>query len=131
MVEVDAELERLKAHTRNARKRLSIRFGRDTPVHCRGKWTFEARQNHGLRAPGLMSFALAAIESGYKGDLPPPLPPRTKWTRRVPHPVLIGHAAYKGDLIDGMMMRPPASLAAARARWPPGALYSTAELALW
>jgi hypothetical protein len=24
---------------------------------------------------------------------PPPLPPRTKWTRRVPHPVLIGHAA--------------------------------------
>ena len=29
-------------------------------------------------------------------DMPertPPLPPRTKWTRRVPHPVLIGHAA--------------------------------------
>jgi len=24
---------------------------------------------------------------------PPPLFPRTKWTRRVPHPVLIGHAA--------------------------------------
>jgi len=24
---------------------------------------------------------------------PPPLTPRTKWTRRVPHPVLIGHAA--------------------------------------
>jgi hypothetical protein len=23
----------------------------------------------------------------------PPPPPRTKWTRRVPHPVLIGHAA--------------------------------------
>ena len=23
----------------------------------------------------------------------PPLPSRTKWTRRVPHPVLIGHAA--------------------------------------
>ena len=23
---------------------------------------------------------------------PPPPPPRTKWTRRVPHPVLIGHA---------------------------------------
>ena len=22
-----------------------------------------------------------------------PAPPRTKWTRRVPHPVLIGHAA--------------------------------------
>ena len=29
------------------------------------------------------------------GGLPPPPPPpsRTKWTRRVPHPVLIGHAA--------------------------------------
>ena len=25
--------------------------------------------------------------------LPPPPPSRTKWTRRVPHPVLIGHAA--------------------------------------
>jgi hypothetical protein len=24
---------------------------------------------------------------------PPHPPPRTKWTRRVPHPVLIGHAA--------------------------------------
>ena len=24
---------------------------------------------------------------------PPPPPPRTNWTRRVPHPVLIGHAA--------------------------------------
>ena len=24
---------------------------------------------------------------------PPPTPPRTKWTRRVPHPVLIGHTA--------------------------------------
>ena len=31
----------------------------------------------------------------------PPSPPSTKWTRRVPHPVLIGHAAsftpYKSD----------------------------------
>jgi hypothetical protein len=24
---------------------------------------------------------------------PPPAPPGTKWTRRVPHPVPIGHAA--------------------------------------
>ena len=24
---------------------------------------------------------------------PPPLPPRTKWTRRVPHPVLTGHVS--------------------------------------
>ena len=27
-----------------------------------------------------------------RGGIPPP-PPCTKWTRRVPHPVLIGHAA--------------------------------------
>ena len=27
------------------------------------------------------------------GTLPPPPPLRTKWTRRVPHLVLIGHAA--------------------------------------
>jgi len=27
------------------------------------------------------------------GSVPPPSFPRTKWTRRVPHPVLIGHAA--------------------------------------
>ena len=26
-------------------------------------------------------------------SFPPPRPLRTKWTRRVPHPVLIGHAA--------------------------------------
>ena len=34
---------------------------------------------------------------------PPPSPPRTKWTRRVPHPVLIGHAAShprKSDLSE-------------------------------
>ena len=28
-----------------------------------------------------------------RADTPPPPPPRTEWTRRVPHPVLIGHAA--------------------------------------
>jgi hypothetical protein len=33
----------------------------------------------------------AALSKGL-GFHPPP-PPRTKWTRRVPHPVLIGHAA--------------------------------------
>ena len=25
-------------------------------------------------------------------------PPRTRWTRRVPHPVLIGHAASQQDM---------------------------------
>jgi hypothetical protein len=44
---------------------------------------------------------VAAVKGYYKditkefngvGDKVAP-PPRTKWTRRVPHPVLIGHAA--------------------------------------
>jgi hypothetical protein len=39
------------------------------------------------RSPGLLASFDAAAE-----DSPPPFP-RTKWTRRVPHPVLIGHAA--------------------------------------
>jgi hypothetical protein len=30
-----------------------------------------------------------------------PPPPRTKWTRRVPHPVLIGHAAVRARLSQG------------------------------
>ena len=29
----------------------------------------------------------------------PPPPPRTKWTRRVPHPVLIGHAASLSQVV--------------------------------
>ena len=38
--------------------------------------------------------ALAQIAAGPPPALSsPPPPPRTKWTRRVPHPVLIGHAA--------------------------------------
>ena len=35
----------------------------------------------------------AAEEGTAGGNPPPPLPSRTTWTRRVPHPVLIGHAA--------------------------------------
>jgi len=34
-----------------------------------------------------------AVSRPRGGGFPPPPPPRTKWTRRVPHPVLIGHAA--------------------------------------
>ena len=42
---------------------------------------------------------------------PPPPPPRTKWTRRVPHPVLIGHTASLGrwaenaNLLDARQAR--------------------------
>ena len=41
-------------------------------------------------AEGLLRRALQC-EGRLQVSLPPPL--RTKWTRRVPHPVLIGHAA--------------------------------------
>ena len=37
---------------------------------------------------GLADAALETVPAP-----PPPSHPRTKWTRRVPHPVLIGHAA--------------------------------------
>ena len=39
---------------------------------------------------------------GGPGPLPPPPPPsRTKWTRRVPHPVLIGHASSHPPVLIG------------------------------
>ena len=38
-------------------------------------------------------FGLALDPRTQQAVLPPPPPFRTKWTRRVPHPVLIGHAA--------------------------------------
>jgi hypothetical protein len=37
--------------------------------------------------------ALAAQVASLEGKVAPPPAPRTKLTRRVPHPVLIGHAA--------------------------------------
>jgi pimeloyl-ACP methyl ester carboxylesterase len=50
--------------------------------------------------------AVAAEEGGGGGGgpdlervLPPPLPPGTKWTRCVPHPVLIGHAASLSQVL--------------------------------
>jgi len=50
---------------------------------------------------------------------PAPSPPRTKWTRRVPHPVLIGHAAsltpYSLLITPTRASSPCASLAAAAA----------------
>ena len=46
-----------------------------------------------LRCCGACVPARRAAESrGARPPPPPPPPSRTKWTRRVPHPVLIGHA---------------------------------------
>jgi hypothetical protein len=68
-----------------------------------------------LSMPGAAPRAGARLEGGVRADerrvededvpaatdplqrAPPPPPPRTKWTRRVPHPVLIGHAASAGS----------------------------------
>jgi hypothetical protein len=38
---------------------------------------------------------------------PPPLPPRTKWTRRVTHPVLMGHAASLSQVLPPPRALPP------------------------
>ena len=42
-----------------------------------------------MREKGLKKESLAGRTKDHRGSPPPP--PRTKWTRRVPHPVLIGH----------------------------------------
>ena len=50
-------------------------------------------------------------EASIQAPSPPSPPPRTKWTRRVPHPVLIGHAApvegRGGSLLGSVSVRPP------------------------
>ena len=58
---------------------------------------------------------LATVESldTQTGVSPPP--PRTKWTRRVPHPVLIGHAVRK-NLSRRVAYRSADALQARRAR---------------
>ena len=48
--------------------------------------------------------ALALVTIPRAGGLGHPPPLRTKWTRRVPHPVLIGHAA---SLSSGLGQPPP------------------------
>ena len=51
----------------------------------------EPASEQGGRTTGLQTAERVRRET--RGGAPPPAPPRTKWTRRVPHPVLIGHAA--------------------------------------
>ena len=57
-------------------------------TYRKGSYLFlEADETGTDAAPGTVHFASPP------GIPPPPPPLRTKWTRRVPHPVLIGHAA--------------------------------------
>jgi hypothetical protein len=69
-------------------------------------------------APGVppvgigLTFGKCPKGSVHQGALyaPPPPAPRTKWTRRVPHPVLIGHAASLGRYVKAMAEGGPADL---------------------
>jgi len=74
----------------------------------------EAQEEDSARGEARYQKALAAQESLRKlmeevfAAPPPPPPPRTNWTRRVPHPVLIGHAASEADGRGvGCTPRPP------------------------
>ena len=50
-----------------------------------------AKAEFWVRPYGLFCKLRDFFGTANHGNAPPP--PRTKWTRRVPHPVLIGHAA--------------------------------------
>ena len=55
-------------------------------LFCGGGWPW--------CAPGRFVQPRGALCASLRARISPPPPPsRTKWTRRVPHPVLIGHAA--------------------------------------
>jgi hypothetical protein len=60
--------------------------GSSTRRYCRGR-------AGAAPSPGTEPLPLAPASLHPVRVPPPPPPPRTKWTRRVPHPVLIGHAA--------------------------------------
>jgi len=60
----------------------------------RGKvtWVGAAQHNHRERMTGENTVLREQLRKA-EAAAPPPSPPGTEWTRRVPHPVLIGHAA--------------------------------------
>ena len=62
-------------------------------------WTAARRAS---RAASAVKSA-ASAERGERSGSPPP--PRTQWTRRVPHPVLIGHAASLSQSGTGRAQR--------------------------
>ena len=56
----------------------------------------QRRLGAGQQSGALPAAAAAATAAAWKQSMHPP--PRTEWTRRVRHPVLIGHAAWKKSL---------------------------------
>ena len=83
----------------------------------------ERPQGPQRRFPWLPAHAGARAAVAARERLPPPPPaPRTKWTRRVPHPVLTGHAASLTHPSQGERRCPaPPSGVRARARARPRA----------
>jgi len=73
-----------------AEQQAAVAFGLFTFHASAGRMAFFAPTR---AAAGWWTRPRVASADGTAGGCPPPPPPRTKWTRRVPHPVLIGHAA--------------------------------------
>ena len=72
----------------------------------------------GLREPILRGMKIVlerGLRAGAVGSPPPA--PRTKWTHRVPHPVLIGHAGGAGAAPRARRTRPRRSKRASCHRW--------------
>jgi len=59
-------------------------------VRAAMNWSCPRRAPRRACATAALAVVRRALEA-FASPLPPPPPSRTKWTRRVPHPVLIGH----------------------------------------
>ena len=72
----------------------SLRAPPETALAPRGGAAALSRCSRGAPTPATRSGTQGAPRGAAPPPPPPPAPPpRTKWTRRVPHPVLTGHAA--------------------------------------
>jgi hypothetical protein len=92
---------------------LPIRYESDTP-RCPSVTNRTRRVRPGL--PGVLC-----------GLRPPPPPPRTKWTRRVPHPVLIGHAASHTSIVHLNVQHKCCTFSPSRRPPPPPVLLDTSR----
>jgi len=87
------------------------RFASTQEPHSRTRWSHFPKRD---RSQARGAARRGAAVRGTGGAAPPP-PPRNKWTRRVPHPVLIGHAggpragprACSRTTSDATSARPP------------------------
>ena len=91
-----AALERVRAGSGRPQRPARAGCGLVQAALCSGARPACAGRMRRLRE---CSGSLAAHNPGFNRSAPPPPPPspRTKWTRRVPHPVLIGHVRGQRD----------------------------------